>query len=85
MIDQAVPEPAGLDEIAIEAVSGPEDVKQPEWLKLLQILGPGLITGASDDDPQRDRHLFPGRRAVRLRPRLGAPAVLAPDVCDPAD
>ena len=26
-------------------------VKQPETPKLLQILGPGLITGASDDDP----------------------------------
>jgi NRAMP (natural resistance-associated macrophage protein)-like metal ion transporter len=26
-------------------------VKQPERPKLLQILGPGLITGASDDDP----------------------------------
>ena len=28
-----------------------EDVKQPERPKLLQVLGPGLITGASDDDP----------------------------------
>jgi NRAMP (natural resistance-associated macrophage protein)-like metal ion transporter len=28
-----------------------EDVKQPERPKLAQILGPGLITGASDDDP----------------------------------
>lgn len=27
------------------------DVKQPEHPKLLQIMGPGLITGASDDDP----------------------------------
>ncbi len=26
-------------------------VKQPEQPKLLQIMGPGLITGASDDDP----------------------------------
>ena len=26
-------------------------VKQPERPKLLQVLGPGLITGASDDDP----------------------------------
>src|ERR1700744_1660185 len=26
-------------------------VKQPEQPKLIQILGPGLITGASDDDP----------------------------------
>jgi NRAMP (natural resistance-associated macrophage protein)-like metal ion transporter len=29
----------------------PEAVKPPERPKLLQILGPGLITGASDDDP----------------------------------
>jgi len=29
----------------------PEPVKQPERPKLLEILGPGLITGASDDDP----------------------------------
>src|SRR3982074_1913737 len=28
-----------------------EPLKQPERPKLLQILGPGLITGASDDDP----------------------------------
>ncbi len=27
------------------------DVKQPEWPRLRDILGPGLITGASDDDP----------------------------------
>src|ERR1700749_3012187 len=26
-------------------------VKQPERPKLLEIMGPGLITGASDDDP----------------------------------
>jgi NRAMP (natural resistance-associated macrophage protein)-like metal ion transporter len=29
----------------------PDVVKQPERPKLLQVLGPGLITGASDDDP----------------------------------
>lgn len=28
-----------------------EEPKQPEHPKLLQIMGPGLITGASDDDP----------------------------------
>jgi NRAMP (natural resistance-associated macrophage protein)-like metal ion transporter len=28
-----------------------DEVKQPERPKLLQVLGPGLITGASDDDP----------------------------------
>ena len=27
------------------------DVKQPERPKLIEIMGPGLITGASDDDP----------------------------------
>jgi NRAMP (natural resistance-associated macrophage protein)-like metal ion transporter len=26
-------------------------IKQPEWPKLRDVLGPGLITGASDDDP----------------------------------
>jgi hypothetical protein len=29
----------------------PEEVKQPDRPKLRDILGPGLITGASDDDP----------------------------------
>ena len=29
----------------------PDEVKQPERPKLLQIIGPGLITGAADDDP----------------------------------
>jgi len=29
----------------------PEAIKQPPRPKLLQVLGPGLITGASDDDP----------------------------------
>ena len=28
-----------------------EDIKQPERPKLLAVMGPGLITGASDDDP----------------------------------
>ena len=32
----------------VESTSG---VKQPEHPKLIQIMGPGLITGASDDDP----------------------------------
>ncbi len=31
--------------------TNPEDVKQSERPKLLRVLGPGLITGASDDDP----------------------------------
>jgi NRAMP (natural resistance-associated macrophage protein)-like metal ion transporter len=29
----------------------PDEVKQPPWPKLREVLGPGLITGASDDDP----------------------------------
>src|SRR6195952_5373712 len=28
-----------------------EDIKLPDRPKLLEVLGPGLITGASDDDP----------------------------------
>ena len=28
-----------------------EEAKQPAWPKLGEVLGPGLITGASDDDP----------------------------------
>ncbi|HEY2051254.1 MAG TPA: divalent metal cation transporter [Caulobacteraceae bacterium] len=35
----------------VAAKNRPEDVKQPETPKLLKVLGPGLITGASDDDP----------------------------------
>jgi len=37
-------EPAG-------APNPPDVVKQPERPKLLAVMGPGLITGASDDDP----------------------------------
>jgi NRAMP (natural resistance-associated macrophage protein)-like metal ion transporter len=40
---------ADLTELAVEEPH--DDVKQPETPKLLQVLGPGLITGASDDDP----------------------------------
>ena len=40
---------ADLTDVAVE--EPPDDVKQPETPKLLQVLGPGLITGASDDDP----------------------------------
>ncbi|MEA2754808.1 MAG: hypothetical protein QOJ54_1097, partial [Aliidongia sp.] len=31
--------------------SAPPPVARPSQSKLLQIMGPGLITGASDDDP----------------------------------
>ena len=34
-----------------EEPNSPADIKHPERPKLLQIMGPGLITGASDDDP----------------------------------
>ncbi|MHB8528879.1 MAG: NRAMP family divalent metal transporter [Caulobacteraceae bacterium] len=33
------------------AIATSEDAEPPKAAKLLQILGPGLITGASDDDP----------------------------------
>ena len=34
--------------------------------KLADVLGPGLITGASDDDPSGIATYLPGRRTVRL-------------------
>ena len=37
--------------MADAAPTDPDLVKQPEKPKLLQVMGPGLITGASDDDP----------------------------------
>ncbi|MDP9055865.1 MAG: divalent metal cation transporter [Pseudomonadota bacterium] len=36
---------------AVESKIQDAEAKQPENPKILQILGPGLITGASDDDP----------------------------------
>src|SRR6202158_1877847 len=33
------------------AASSQDKIKQPERPKLRDVLGPGLITGASDDDP----------------------------------
>jgi NRAMP (natural resistance-associated macrophage protein)-like metal ion transporter len=50
MIDKAISEPPGINELTAGVLDGPEASK-PKWPKLLQILGPGLITGASDDDP----------------------------------
>jgi NRAMP (natural resistance-associated macrophage protein)-like metal ion transporter len=32
-------------------LDAPTEVKQPKTAKLFQVMGPGLITGASDDDP----------------------------------
>jgi NRAMP (natural resistance-associated macrophage protein)-like metal ion transporter len=40
-----------MTEIDVAVPNPPEAVKQPTRPKLLQVLGPGLITGASDDDP----------------------------------
>ena len=39
------------DDQPTSVVDRAEKIKQPERPKLLQVLGPGLITGASDDDP----------------------------------
>ena len=41
------------DRIALDARfrPSPEEIKQPDRPKLRDVLGPGLITGASDDDP----------------------------------
>jgi NRAMP (natural resistance-associated macrophage protein)-like metal ion transporter len=33
------------------AMPGSEEIKRPDRPKLIEIMGPGLITGASDDDP----------------------------------
>ncbi len=35
----------------MSVITPPEVIKQPAWPKLRDIMGPGLITGASDDDP----------------------------------
>lgn len=37
--------------LAVQDANQHQDVKQPERPRLLQVMGPGLITGASDDDP----------------------------------
>ena len=39
------------EQVAGDAIVADVEVKQPPWPKLFQIMGPGLITGASDDDP----------------------------------
>ncbi len=40
-----------IDPVPPAAPNPPAAVKQPTRPKLLEVLGPGLITGASDDDP----------------------------------
>ncbi len=42
---------SGLPTAAAKTAAAPDEIKQPERPKLLEIMGPGLITGASDDDP----------------------------------
>jgi Mn2+/Fe2+ NRAMP family transporter len=41
----------GIPELAITDVPGAGQIKEPDRPKLSDVLGPGLITGASDDDP----------------------------------
>jgi hypothetical protein len=52
--------------------------------KFLEALGPGLITGASDDDPSGIATYSQAGRAVRLRPRLDPAAHISADGGDPA-
>jgi NRAMP (natural resistance-associated macrophage protein)-like metal ion transporter len=49
--DAAFREQPVTDLRTIDAPLDPSPVKQPGHPKLMQIMGPGLITGASDDDP----------------------------------
>ena len=42
---------AAEDDPEFQAADGPDTVVGPSKPRLLGILGPGLITGASDDDP----------------------------------
>jgi NRAMP (natural resistance-associated macrophage protein)-like metal ion transporter len=50
VIDQRSLDPPSAD--AVVDVSDHSDaIKQPERPKIFQVMGPGLITGASDDDP----------------------------------
>jgi len=37
--------------MSLAAKPAADDIKQPDRPKLTDVLGPGLITGASDDDP----------------------------------
>ena len=44
-----MPETRAVPDMSV--TTQPDAIKQPEWPKLRDIMGPGLITGASDDDP----------------------------------
>src|ERR1700710_3171493 len=48
MIEQR---PLSADSAGISFRPSSDEIKQPERPKLRDVLGPGLITGASDDDP----------------------------------
>ena len=37
--------------MTLPIMAPPNAVKQPAWPKLRDVMGPGFITGASDDDP----------------------------------
>ena len=56
-LNNSVPRLAEIDQLSASDLSAPSageagvEVKQPKRPKLLDIMGPGLITGASDDDP----------------------------------
>jgi NRAMP (natural resistance-associated macrophage protein)-like metal ion transporter len=40
-----------MTDLRVAEKPAPAEVKQPQRPRLMQIMGPGLITGASDDDP----------------------------------
>jgi N-acetyl-beta-hexosaminidase len=61
-----------------------DQIKQPDRPKLADIMGPGLITGASDDDPSGIA-IFASRRTVRVLPGLDTPAHLPAHVRNPND
>jgi hypothetical protein len=50
-------------ESTMTEIEAQEAVKQPERPKLLEIMGPGLITGASDDDPSGIRRILKWARS----------------------
>ena len=50
-LDAPTPIEAAAFDVAVIEEQAPEDVSRASKLGFLKILGPGLITGASDDDP----------------------------------
>ena len=80
-----LPRVEGDPALAIADYPAAGQVERPDRPKLADVLGPGLITGASDDDPERDRDLRPSGRRFRLRSVLDAPSHLPAHVRDPDD